>query len=110
MCVLGEGSAQYAITAFWTAAAYDIPVKFLVLRNNEYSILKWFSALESVTGAPGLDLPGLDVAATARELRGPRRAGLNARGAPGGARAGAGRGRPASRAGATSARYGARLI
>jgi len=66
VCVLGEGSAQYAITAFWTAAAYNIPIKFLVLRNHEYSILKWFSALESVTGAPGLDLPGLDVAATAR--------------------------------------------
>jgi len=66
VCVLGEGSAQYAITAFWTAQAYSIPVKFLVLRNNEYSILKWFSALEEVTGAPGLDLPHLDVAATAR--------------------------------------------
>jgi benzoylformate decarboxylase len=65
VCVLGEGSAQYAITAFWTAAAYAIPVKFLVLRNNEYSILKWFATLESVTGAPGLDLPKLDVAATA---------------------------------------------
>jgi benzoylformate decarboxylase len=65
VCVLGEGSAQYAITAFWTAAAYSIPVKFLVLRNSEYSILKWFATLESVTGAPGLDLPRLDVAATA---------------------------------------------
>ena len=53
VCVLGEGSAQYAITAFWTAAAYAIPVKFLVLRNNEYSILKWFASLENVTGAPG---------------------------------------------------------
>jgi benzoylformate decarboxylase len=66
VCVLGEGSAQYAITAFWTASAYSIPVKFLVLRNGEYSILKWFSMLENVTGAPGLDLPDLDVAATAR--------------------------------------------
>jgi benzoylformate decarboxylase len=65
VCVLGEGSAQYAITAFWTAAAYAIPVKFLVLRNNDYSILKWFAMLESVEGAPGLDLPKLDVAATA---------------------------------------------
>jgi len=65
VCVLGEGSAQYAITAFWTAAAYSIPVKFLVLRNEEYSILKWFATLENVTGAPGLDLPRLDVAATA---------------------------------------------
>jgi len=66
VCVLGEGSAQYAITAFWTAAAYAIPVKFLVLRNSEYSILKWFATLEGVEGAPGLDLPALDVAATAR--------------------------------------------
>jgi benzoylformate decarboxylase len=66
VCVLGEGSAQYAITAFWTAAAYAVPVKFLVLRNNEYSILKWFAMLENVTGAPALDLPALDVAATAR--------------------------------------------
>jgi benzoylformate decarboxylase len=66
VCVLGEGSAQYAITAFWTAAAYDVPVKFLVLRNNEYSILKWFATLESVSDAPALDLPALDVAATAQ--------------------------------------------
>jgi benzoylformate decarboxylase len=65
VCVLGEGSAQYAITAFWTATAYSIPVKFLVLRNNEYSILKWFATLENVTGAPALELPRLDVAATA---------------------------------------------
>jgi benzoylformate decarboxylase len=65
VCVLGEGSAQYAITAFWTAAAYAVPVKFLVLRNHEYSILKWFASLEGVTDAPALDLPRLDVAATA---------------------------------------------
>ncbi len=71
VCVLGEGSAQYAITAFWTAAAYEIPVKFLVLRNNEYSILKWFASLENVTGAPALDLPRLDVAATARSYNVP---------------------------------------
>jgi benzoylformate decarboxylase len=64
-CVLGEGSAQYAITAFWTAKAYNIPVTFLVLRNSEYAILKWFATLEQVDGAPGLDLPALDVAATA---------------------------------------------
>ena len=40
VCVLGEGSAQYAI-------------------------LKWFSSLEAVGGAPGLDLPALDVPAVA---------------------------------------------
>jgi benzoylformate decarboxylase len=65
VCVLGEGSAQYAITGFWTAAAYRVPVTFLILRNEEYSILKWFGMLESVEGAPGLDLPALDVSAVA---------------------------------------------
>src|SRR5262249_15177597 len=65
VCVLGEGSAQYAITGFWTAAAYDVPVTFLVLRNEEYSILKWFANIEEVQGAPGLDLPALDVAKVA---------------------------------------------
>jgi benzoylformate decarboxylase len=66
VCVLGEGSAQYGITALWSAVAFKVPVTFLVLRNDEYAILKWFSMLEQVEGAPGLDLPGLDVAAVAR--------------------------------------------
>jgi benzoylformate decarboxylase len=65
VCVLGEGSAQYAITGLWTAAAYGVPVTFLVLRNDEYAILKWFAQLESVTGAPGLDLPRLNCASLA---------------------------------------------
>jgi benzoylformate decarboxylase len=66
VCVIGEGSAQYAIQALWTAAAYDVPVTFLVLRNDEYAILKWFGMLEDIVGAPGLDLPALDCAAVAR--------------------------------------------
>lgn len=65
VCVIGEGSVQYAVSAFWTAVAYDVPVTFLVLRNSEYAILKWFAEVESVQGAPGLDLPALDVAAVA---------------------------------------------
>jgi benzoylformate decarboxylase len=65
VCVVGEGSAQYAITAFWSAVAYEVPVTFLVLRNFEYAILKWFALAEGVEGAPGLDLPALDVAAVA---------------------------------------------
>ena len=65
-CVLGEGSAQYAISGFWTAVAYKLPVTFLVLRNEEYGILKWFADIEQVTGAPGLDLPALETAAVAK--------------------------------------------
>jgi benzoylformate decarboxylase len=36
------------------------------LRNEEYMILKWFASLEQVSGVPGLELPGLDVAAVAQ--------------------------------------------
>jgi benzoylformate decarboxylase len=60
VCVMGEGSVQYAVTAFWSAVAYSVPVTFLVLRNEEYSILKWFADVEQVEEAPGLDLPALD--------------------------------------------------
>lgn len=65
VCVMGEGSVQYAVTALWSAVAYRVPVTFLVLRNKEYSILKWFAEAEGVQGAPGLDLPSLDSAAIA---------------------------------------------
>jgi benzoylformate decarboxylase len=63
VCVLGEGSAQYAIQGLWTAAAYRVPLTFLIVRNDEYGILKWFAMMESVSGAPGLDLPALDCVA-----------------------------------------------
>jgi benzoylformate decarboxylase len=62
VCVLGEGSAQYAITGLWTAAAYKVPLTFLIMRNDEYGILKWFAQAEQVEGAPGLDLPALETA------------------------------------------------
>ncbi len=65
VCVLGEGSVQYAVSALWSAVAYSVPVTFLVLRNEEYAILKWFAEIESVSGAPGLDLAALDSASIA---------------------------------------------
>jgi benzoylformate decarboxylase len=65
VCVLGEGSAQYAVTALWSAAAYRVPLTILVMRNEEYAILKWFAEMEEVKGAPGLDLPALDTVSIA---------------------------------------------
>jgi benzoylformate decarboxylase len=65
VCVLGEGSAQYAIQSLWSAAAYEVPVTYLVLNNHEYSILKWFASMEQMERAPGLDLPALDCVAIA---------------------------------------------
>ena len=82
VCVIGEGSVQYAVTAFWSAVAYKVPVTFLVLRNEEYSILKWFADLEQVSGAPGLDLPALDSAAIASRLRVESRRVTGARSSP----------------------------
>jgi benzoylformate decarboxylase len=64
--VLGEGSVQYAVSGFWTAVAYQVPITFLILRNNEYGILKWFAEFEQVAGAPGLDLPALETAEIAK--------------------------------------------
>jgi benzoylformate decarboxylase len=60
VCVIGEGSVQYAVSALYTAAAYEVPLTILVLRNSEYAILKWFAEFEQVEGAPGLDLPELN--------------------------------------------------
>jgi len=65
VAVVGEGSMQYAIQALWSAATYRVPVTILVLRNDEYAILKWFGTLEQVSGAPDLDLPALDTVAVA---------------------------------------------
>ncbi|MCO5314633.1 MAG: benzoylformate decarboxylase [Solirubrobacterales bacterium] len=61
VCVVGEGSLQYAISALWTAKTYGVSVTFLVLRNEEYAILKWFAEIEQVN-SPGLDLPALESA------------------------------------------------
>jgi benzoylformate decarboxylase len=64
--VIGEGSAQYAITALWTAASHDVPVTIIVPRNDEYAILKWFGEFEQVSGVPGLDLRGIDMVGLAQ--------------------------------------------
>ena len=63
------------------AVAYEVPVTFLVLRNEEYAILKWFADVEEVQGAPGLDLPAVEyrrrsptaTASPRKRVVGPRR-------------------------------------
>lgn len=65
VAVMGDGSMQYAIPALWTAATYRVPLTIVVLTNHEYAILKWFGQLEHVSGIPGLDIQGIDIAAIA---------------------------------------------
>ena len=66
VAAMGDGSMHYAITSLWTAAQYGIPLTIVVASNTEYGILKEFGGIEHTTGVPGLDLPGLDIVATAR--------------------------------------------
>jgi benzoylformate decarboxylase len=65
IAVIGDGSFQYSVQAIWTAAQHTLPVVYLVLRNNEYSILKSFAELEHTPDVPGLDLPDLDITSLA---------------------------------------------
>jgi benzoylformate decarboxylase len=65
VALMGDGSIHYAITALWTAATYKIPVTVVVASNAEYGILKEFGDLKHTPGVPGLDIPGLNIAATA---------------------------------------------
>ncbi|MFI9779187.1 benzoylformate decarboxylase [Streptomyces sp. NPDC051956] len=64
--LIGDGSFQYSVQAIWTAAQHNLPIVYVVMRNQEYSILKSFAVLEETPGVPGLDLPGLDIASVAR--------------------------------------------
>ena len=65
VALMGDGSMHYAITALWTAARYKIPLTVVVASNAEYGVLKEFGKWEHTRGVPGLDLPGLDIVATA---------------------------------------------
>ncbi len=60
VAVVGDGSANYGITALWSAAHYEVPVTFLILRNGTYGALRWFGDLLGTPDVPGTEIPGLD--------------------------------------------------
>ncbi|MEM0140667.1 MAG: thiamine pyrophosphate-binding protein [Thermoplasmatales archaeon] len=43
LAVVGDGSFMYSLQILWTVKKYNLPVKFLILRNGGYGILKSFS-------------------------------------------------------------------
>lgn len=65
VALIGDGSANYGITALWTAAQYNIPVIFVILNNGTYGALRGFAAKLGALDAPGLDVPGIDFASLA---------------------------------------------
>jgi benzoylformate decarboxylase len=66
IAIIGDGSFQYSVQSIWSAAQLRLPLLVVVLRNEEYCILKSFAVLEQTPGVPGLDLPGIDIASIAR--------------------------------------------
>ncbi len=75
LCVVGDGSAMYAIQALWTAANADLPVVFAVVNNRQYKILKdnlagqgGKSAQASTYVGMDLDDPPVDYVALARGM------------------------------------------
>lgn len=58
--LIGDGSANYGITALWTAARYDVPVIIIILKNGTYGALRWFAGVLGTGEMPGLDVPGID--------------------------------------------------
>ncbi|HEY4459800.1 MAG TPA: benzoylformate decarboxylase [Pseudonocardiaceae bacterium] len=65
VAVIGDGSANYGITALWTAARYQAPVTFVILRNGTYGALRWFADVLGTPDVPGTDITGLDFTALA---------------------------------------------
>jgi benzoylformate decarboxylase len=66
IAVIGDGSANYSITALWTAARYKIPVVFLIMKNGTYGALRWFARVLKVEGVPALDVPGIEFVSLAK--------------------------------------------
>jgi benzoylformate decarboxylase len=66
IAVVGDGSLQYSAPALWTAVRHEVPVTVLVLRNDEYGVLKDYRDQLGLSHVPGLDVPGLDNLALAK--------------------------------------------
>jgi benzoylformate decarboxylase len=54
--VIGDGSANYGITALWTA----VPVVVIILKNGTYGALHWFSEVLGTSEMSAFDLEGID--------------------------------------------------
>jgi benzoylformate decarboxylase len=66
IAVIGDGSANYSVTALWTAAQNNVPVVFVIMRNGTYGALRWFAGELKAEHVPGLDVPGIDFVAIAK--------------------------------------------
>lgn len=64
--IIGDGSANFGITALWTAVRMDVPVVVLILNNGTYGALRWFGGVLGTGETPGMDVDGIDFVSVAR--------------------------------------------
>ncbi|MET3355119.1 benzoylformate decarboxylase [Xanthobacter autotrophicus] len=65
IALIGDGSANYSVTALWTAAQHKVPVVFVIMRNGTYGALRWFAGVLKAEHVPALDVPDIDFVAIA---------------------------------------------
>lgn len=63
---IGDGSANFGITGLWSAARYQVPVVFVVLKNEAYGALVNFGRRLHTDGMPPFDLTGIDFVSIAQ--------------------------------------------
>lgn len=66
IAVIGDGAFQYSVQSLYTAVQHKLKLIYIVPCNGDYAILKEFAVVENTPDVPALDLPGLDIVATAR--------------------------------------------
>jgi benzoylformate decarboxylase len=66
IAAIGDGAFQYSVQSLYTAVQQKLKLIYIVPCNDEYAILKEFAVVEKTPNVPALDLPGLDIVATAK--------------------------------------------
>lgn len=66
IALVGDGSSMYSIQALWSAAANDLSMTFVVIRNGTYAALADFAGRMSNASPVGIDLPDIDFVSLAR--------------------------------------------
>lgn len=59
LCIMGDGSAMYAIQSLWSAAHHQADVRFVIVNNGGYAALDQFGAMFGIE-VVGSKLPGID--------------------------------------------------
>lgn len=66
VAVIGDGSANYGLTALYSAAHHGTRTIFVIINNGTYGALRGFARALGAENAPGLDIPGIDFTSLAK--------------------------------------------